>query len=82
MMNTIASVKGVAVVAVVGAGMLAEVANDVPNAPAILQIITIGVAGWTLLEVIKQGKSIATFKQKVRDLPCEKCPKPVIEEED
>ena len=40
----------------------------------IIQTVTLAVAGWTLLEVIAQGKAVAVLKQKLRDLPCNKCP--------
>lgn len=43
------------------------------NPSDILQTITLGIAGWTLLEVISQGKAVAAMKQKLRDLPCGDC---------
>ena len=41
--------------------------------PDAIQTVTLAVAGWTLLEVIKQGKTIAAMQQKIKDLPCYRC---------
>jgi hypothetical protein len=43
------------------------------DASNILQVITLAVAGWTLREVISQGKDLAKVKQKMKDLPCGEC---------
>jgi len=39
----------------------------------ILQVVTLAVAGWTLREVIAQGKDLSAMKQKMKDLPCKDC---------
>ncbi len=43
------------------------------DAPSILQVITLGVAGWVLLEVVGIKEKIAALSQKLKDLPCETC---------
>ena len=43
------------------------------DAANILQLITLGVSGWVLLEVISLKTSFAAMKQKLRDLPCGDC---------
>ena len=74
MIQFISTTKSIAVLAVVGSGMIATA--ETSEAAQILQIIILGVSGWTLLEVIKQGKEVAQMKQKLRDLPCgESCHK-------
>ena len=46
------------------------------DAVNILQTVTLAVAGWTLLEVVKLGKKIERHDQKLKDLPCNECRKP------
>lgn len=43
------------------------------DAQSILQVITLAVTGWILLEVIAHGKALAAIKQQLKDLPCELC---------
>ena len=45
------------------------------SAPEILQLIALGVSGWTLLEVIALKTNFAAMNQKVKDLPCKDCHK-------
>ena len=40
---------------------------------ALLQSVTLGIAGWTLLRVIKYGEVLAAMNQKLKDLPCGDC---------
>lgn len=40
----------------------------------LLQAISLGLAGWILLEVISHGKDISSIKTKLGDLPCDDCP--------
>lgn len=52
------------------------------DANNILQVITLGVVGWTLKEVICLKVSVAALKQRVKDLPCSICdPNPQPKEE-
>ena len=53
----------------IGFGLLA----DTMFSTDAVQGVTLCVAGWTLLEVIKQGKQVAAMQQKVKDLPCYRC---------
>ena len=46
------------------------------NASDILQLITLGVTSWVLIEVINHGKTIAAIKQRLKDLPCPVCNPP------
>ncbi len=39
----------------------------------VVQTGVLAIAGWTLLEVIAQGKTVAVLQQKLRDLPCGDC---------
>jgi len=43
------------------------------DAANLLQVITLALSGWTLREVVQQGKVIAAMRQKLKDLPCGKC---------
>jgi hypothetical protein len=43
------------------------------DAANVLQIITLGVSGWTLLEVIRIGRAVERHDQKLTDLPCDDC---------
>ena len=45
------------------------------NAAEILQLITLGVVSWNLLEVIRLGRAIERHDQKLKDLPCGECEK-------
>lgn len=40
---------------------------------SILQIITLGVSGWVLLEVVGIKERLAAMNQKMKDLPCDTC---------
>lgn len=40
---------------------------------ALLQIILLGLSGWTLLEVVQHGKAISSIEARFNSLPCEKC---------
>ncbi|MDE2100740.1 MAG: hypothetical protein KGL39_26075 [Patescibacteria group bacterium] len=46
------------------------------DAGSILQVITLGVAGWVLIELISMKTKIAEIRQKLRDLPCDECTLP------
>ena len=39
----------------------------------LLQVISLGIAGWTLGEVITIGKKISAHEQQLKDLPCSDC---------
>jgi hypothetical protein len=43
------------------------------DASEILQVITLAVVGWILLEVISIGRAIERHEQKLKDLPCDGC---------
>lgn len=43
------------------------------NAQDILQTLSLAVAGWTLVKIIRQGEEIAAIKQKLKDLRCFDC---------
>jgi hypothetical protein len=43
------------------------------DASQILQVITLAISGWTLLEVIRLGRTIERHDQKLEDLPCGDC---------
>ena len=60
--------KSIVVVSMVIAGVVA--AADASN---VLQGIVVAVSGWTLLEVIRQGKKLERLDQKIQDLPCDGC---------
>ena len=45
------------------------------DAAALLQVIAIGISGWTLIEVIRIGKMVERHDQKLSDLPCDDCKK-------
>jgi len=39
----------------------------------LLQVITLAISGWTLLEVIRIGRKIERHDQQLSDLPCSTC---------
>ena len=69
MLPMIAMYKSKIAFVLIGIGLFADslISTDA------VQTVTLAVAGWTLLEVIKQGKIIAAMQQKVKDLPCYRC---------
>jgi hypothetical protein len=42
------------------------------DAQSILQVITLAVTGWVLIEVIKLKTTMAAIKQQIKDFPCQK----------
>lgn len=43
------------------------------DSASILQVVTLAVSGWVLLEVIGLKTKMAEVNQKLKDLPCENC---------
>jgi hypothetical protein len=43
------------------------------DASSILQMITLAVVGWVLLELIDLKTKVAALSQKINDLPCDVC---------
>ena len=39
----------------------------------LLNLIILGICGWTLTETVRHGRIIAAIKQRLSDLPCVEC---------
>lgn len=50
------------------------------DAAQLLQLVIIGLSGWTLREVYRIAREVERIKQKMSDLPCEPCPNNTNEE--